>query len=116
MLVIRTLPCTGSSETCAPYEQWGRCHMQSFHFLCCVSRASHPHDIIWTIAVRKARFQALTQKAHMPQHMAPRGLLPSQCAHESSRSVLFGLTDISKIQGIGCRKLSVFGLPVCRTV
>ena len=52
----------------------------------------------------------------MPQHMAPRGLLPSQCAQDSSRSVLFGLTDISKIQGIGCRKLSVFGLPVCRAV
>lgn len=52
----------------------------------------------------------------MPQHMAPRVLLPSQCAHDSSRNVLFGLTDISKTQGIGCRKLSVFGLPVCRAV
>ena len=52
----------------------------------------------------------------MPQHMAPRGLLPSQCVHDSSRRVLFGLTDISKTQGIGCRKLSVFGLPVCRTI
>ena len=49
----------------------------------------------------------LTQKAHMPQHMAPSGFSPSQCAQDSSRRVLFGFTDISRIHGIGCRKLSV---------
>ena len=55
--------------------------------------------------------KALTQKAHMPQHMAPRGLSLSQWAQDSSRRVLLGLTDISKIQGIGCRKPAVLVLP-----
>ena len=54
-----------------------------------------------------------TQKAHMPQHMAPSGLSPSQCAQDLSRRVLFGLTDISRIHGICCRKLSVLVLPAC---
>lgn len=58
----------------------------------------------------------LTQKAHMPQHMAPSGLSPSQCAQDSSRRVLFGLTDISRIHGTGCRKLSVLVLPACTPV
>ena len=60
--------------------------------------------------------ETLTQKAHMPQHMAPRGLLLSQWAQDSSRRVLLGLTDISKIQGIGGRKLAVSVLPAMFTV
>ena len=47
-----------------------------------------------------------TQKAHMPQHIVPSGFMSSQGSQLRSRRSRLGFTDISRIQGMGCRKLS----------
>ena len=46
-----------------------------------------------------------TQKAHMPQHMVPSGFRSLQGSQLASRRSRLGFTDISRIQGMGCRKL-----------
>lgn len=58
-----------------------------------------------SIHVPPCRAHARTQKAHIPQHMAPKWLRSSQGSQLLSRRSRLGLTDISMIQGIGCRKL-----------
>lgn len=46
-----------------------------------------------------------TQNAHMPQHIAPKGFRSLHASQLLSRRSRLGFTDISRIQGMGWRKL-----------